>query len=46
MCADGACASDTDGRPNFFDNNHVTQTGAKRIVPLLKETFARVAANR
>jgi hypothetical protein len=46
MCANGACASDTDGRPNYFDNNHVTQTGAKRIAPLFKETFARVAANR
>lgn len=46
LCANGACASDTDGRPNYFDNNHVTQTAAKRIAPLFKETFARVAANR
>lgn len=46
LCANGACASDTDGRPNYFDNNHVTQTGAKRIAPIFKETFARVAAHR
>ncbi|MFN4017057.1 MAG: acyltransferase family protein [Reyranella sp.] len=46
LCANGACASDTDGRPNYFDNNHVTQTGAKRIAPLFKEVFAHVAARR
>lgn len=46
LCANGACASDSDGRPNYFDDNHVTQTAAKRIAPLFKETFARVAANR
>ncbi len=46
VCANGACASDTDGRPSYFDNNHVTQTAAKRIAPLFKETFARVAAKR
>ena len=46
LCANGACASDSDGRPNYFDDNHVTQTAAKRIAPLFKETFDRVAANR
>ncbi|TAJ85360.1 MAG: acyltransferase [Reyranella sp.] len=46
LCANGACAADTDGRPNYFDDNHVTQIAARRIAPLFKETFARVAANR
>lgn len=46
LCANDACAVDTDGRPNYFDDNHVTQIAANRIAPLFKETFARVAAKR
>jgi peptidoglycan/LPS O-acetylase OafA/YrhL len=46
LCAAGSCASDTNGRPNYFDSNHVTQIAARRIAPLFKETFARVAAQR
>ena len=46
LCTNGACAADTDGRPNYFDDNHVTQIAANRIAPIFKETFARVAAKR
>ena len=43
LCTNDQCDFHTDGRPNYFDSNHVTQTGAARLKSLFDGTFERAA---
>lgn len=43
ICPSSVCEFATDGRPNYFDWNHLTQTGAGRVMPVFEPIFRRVA---
>jgi len=39
LCADGICPAVQNGRGLYFDNNHLTNTGARLLTPLFAPVF-------
>ncbi|WP_283669677.1 SGNH hydrolase domain-containing protein, partial [Escherichia coli] len=37
---DGRCWGSKDGRPIYFDDDHLSEYGNKLLVPMFKEIFA------
>ncbi|MBV7395164.1 acyltransferase family protein [Mameliella sediminis] len=44
FCADGICSAVQDGRGQYFDNNHLTNSAAIRIRDVLRPVFAPLSA--
>ena len=40
LCPDGHCYGDKDGRPLFYDDNHLSEYGNKLLVPLFAQVFS------
>ena len=39
ICSENECEFDTNGYPNYFDNSHLTRTGANRLRPMYQKIF-------
>lgn len=39
LCANGQCITSKEGKPLYFDDNHLTEYGNKLLVPLFKTIF-------
>jgi hypothetical protein len=39
LCADGVCHGTRDGRPLYFDDDHMSEYGNKLLVPMFAEVF-------
>jgi len=39
LCPDGACPAGWDGRPAYFDDDHLSEHGNRRLVPMFAEVF-------
>jgi peptidoglycan/LPS O-acetylase OafA/YrhL len=46
LCSTTTCDFQTAGKPNYSDNNHLTQVGVSRIIPLFEPLFRRIVENR
>ncbi len=46
LCDAGVCDFHTDGKPNYFDDNHLTQVGVHRIIRLFDPVFRRISNPR
>ncbi|WP_283669432.1 SGNH hydrolase domain-containing protein [Escherichia coli] len=44
LCHDGRCWGSKDGRPIYFDDDHLSEYGNKLLVPMFKEIFAAAAS--
>ncbi|MGL5947541.1 MAG: SGNH hydrolase domain-containing protein, partial [Aeromonas sp.] len=44
LCHDGRCWGSKDGRPLYYDDNHLSEFGNKLLVPMFKQAFAEQAA--
>jgi hypothetical protein len=42
----GPCDFATDGYPNYFDDDHVNDVGAARLVPMFERVFKRLAPDQ
>lgn len=40
-CAGGACNAVDAGNPLYFDNNHLNESGNKKLLPVLRPVFSR-----
>lgn len=40
LCRDGKCFGDVDGRPIYYDDDHLSEFGNKLLVPMFREVFA------
>jgi peptidoglycan/LPS O-acetylase OafA/YrhL len=40
LCHDGRCWGSKDGRPLYFDDDHLSEFGNKLLVPMFKQAFA------
>jgi peptidoglycan/LPS O-acetylase OafA/YrhL len=40
LCRDGRCFGDKDGRPIYYDDDHLSEFGNKLLVPMFREVFA------
>ncbi len=41
LCANGRCVLVEQGRPLYYDSNHLSKHGAERIAPMFAEVFAQ-----
>lgn len=39
LCANGSCPGDQDGRPLYRDDNHITEFGNRRLIPMFRQIF-------
>lgn len=39
LCAEGICPGIVDGQPLYFDDNHLSHTGATRLTPLFEKVW-------
>jgi hypothetical protein len=39
LCRDGRCYGSKDGRPLYFDDDHLSEFGNKLLVPMFAEVF-------
>ncbi|MFM2450484.1 MAG: hypothetical protein RIS44_2934 [Pseudomonadota bacterium] len=39
LCQDGRCPGAMDGRPLYYDDDHLSESGNKRLTPLFKTVF-------
>ncbi len=44
LCHDGRCWGSKDGRPIYYDDDHLSEYGNKLLVPMFKEVFAAAAS--
>lgn len=44
LCHDGRCWGSNDGRPIYYDDNHLSEYGNKLLVPMFKQVFATAAS--
>ncbi|MGL4448873.1 MAG: acyltransferase family protein, partial [Shewanella sp.] len=44
LCHDGRCWGSKDGRPLYYDDDHLSEFGNKLLVPMFKQAFAEQAA--
>jgi hypothetical protein len=44
LCQDGRCWGSKDGRPIYYDDDHLSEYGNKLLVPMFKEVFAAAAS--
>ncbi|AWM80709.1 acyltransferase [Gammaproteobacteria bacterium ESL0073] len=44
LCPNGKCQVSHDGKPFYFDDNHLSEYGNKRLVPLFKQIFNQPTA--
>lgn len=40
LCADGRCYGKKDGRPLYYDDDHLSEYGNKLLVPMFQQVFA------
>ena len=40
LCKDGRCNASKDGRPLYYDDNHLSEFGNRLLVPMFQEVFA------
>lgn len=40
LCRDGHCYGSKDGRPLYYDDDHISEFGNKLLVPMFKQVFA------
>ena len=43
LCHDGRCWGSKDGRPIYYDDDHLSEYGNKLLVPMFKEVFTTAA---
>lgn len=41
LCTDNICKGSTDLHPDYFDDDHLNETGNKKLIPLFKSVFSR-----
>lgn len=41
LCENGICSGLRDGKPLYFDDNHLNREGTRRLVPLFRKIFTR-----
>lgn len=41
LCKGGICAATDNGRPLYYDDNHLSEFGNRRLVPILEQVFLR-----
>lgn len=41
LCKDGRCAASRDGRPVYYDDNHLSEFGNRLLVPMLRQVIAK-----
>jgi peptidoglycan/LPS O-acetylase OafA/YrhL len=41
LCEHGQCRGSADGKPLYFDNNHLSESGNKKLVPVFAPVFNR-----
>ncbi|WP_454776538.1 SGNH hydrolase domain-containing protein [Janthinobacterium tructae] len=39
LCHDGRCYASKDGRPLYFDDDHLSEYGNKLLIPLFQQVF-------
>lgn len=39
LCKSETCLGDSDGRPRYFDDNHLSEFGNKLLIPMFKQVF-------
>ncbi|WP_429183752.1 SGNH hydrolase domain-containing protein, partial [Aeromonas veronii] len=44
LCHDGRCWGSKDGRPIYYDDDHLSEYGNKLLVPMFKQVFATSAS--
>ena len=41
LCTDNICKGSTDLHPDYFDDDHLNETGNKKLIPLFKSVFSK-----
>ena len=45
LCHDGRCYGSKNGRPLYFDDDHLSEYGNKLLIPMFSEVFSRGSTN-
>jgi hypothetical protein len=41
LCWDGVCHGSKEGRPLYYDDNHLSEFGNKLLVPMFAKVFSK-----
>ena len=39
LCRDGRCWGDVDGRPIYYDDDHLSERGGAQLIPIFRSVF-------